>query len=360
MPPVGRYRYRRRRDEPVRGQQHRRGRLGGQPGQPHQVGELLRTKRRAGLAEQTRHRQHGLHQAAQPGIVAVPGGDALRLLDRVGAAAAHLVGARQDADRVDRGGVAELRVGQHLKEVHVGGVQLAQQVHHRVDAVRVGGPVGVAGEELLRLPGHRLRQRPHARRVDQGHPGQPGAGYLDAQLVQVVGAQVAEVQHERGAARFQAQRPGLGVARVGAGRRVLAVRVPGHHAGALARVGRRDPLPDQGVEQRRLAGLDPAGDRHPQRLVHVPGDGEQAALGRAAPVRGDGLGEQRTCPVGEGHRGRTPRTRPASSSRVVTRARSVAVWLARCCALDRSACTARTVAACSACAVIASSVARSR
>src|SRR5439155_17451284 len=129
---------------------------------------------------------------------AVPGGDALRLLDRVGAAAAHLVGARQDADRVDRGGVAELRVGQYLKEVHVGGVQLAQQVHHRVDAVRVGGPVGVAGEELLRLPGHRLRQRPHARRVDQGHPGQPGTGYLDAQLGQVVGAQVAEVQYERG------------------------------------------------------------------------------------------------------------------------------------------------------------------
>ena len=44
-----------------------------------------------------------------------------------------------------------------------------------------------------------------------------------------------------------------------------AVAVPADQPGALAGVGRRQPLADERVEQRRLAGLDPSGDRHPHR-----------------------------------------------------------------------------------------------
>ena len=46
-----------------------------------------------------------------------------------------------------------------------------------------------------------------------------------------------------------------------------AVAVPGDHARALAGVGRRHLFPDESVEQRRLARLHLARDRHPQRLV---------------------------------------------------------------------------------------------
>src|SRR4051794_41391795 len=49
--------------------------------------------------------------------------------------------------------------------------------------------------------------------------------------------------------------------------RRAAVAVEGHHAGALASVGRGYPGTHQRVEQRGLAGLDPADDRHPQWLV---------------------------------------------------------------------------------------------
>src|SRR3954463_15111016 len=52
--------------------------------------------------------------------------------------------------------------------------------------------------------------------------------------------------------------------------RRAAVSVEGHHPGALAGVGRGYPGTDQRVEQRGLAGLDPADDRHPQWLPPPP------------------------------------------------------------------------------------------
>ena len=56
--------------------------------------------------------------------------------------------------------------------------------------------------------------------------------------------------------------------------RAVPVPVPGDDLRALPRVGRRDLLPDQGVEQRGLARLDLAGDGDAQRLV------EPLAIGR--------------------------------------------------------------------------------
>ncbi len=67
--------------------------------------------------------------------------------------------------------------------------------------------------------------------------------------------------------------------------RAVPVPVPGDDLGALPRVGGRDLLPDQGVEQRRLARLDLAGDRDAQRFVQpLQLPGEPAAGPQVVPV----------------------------------------------------------------------------
>ena len=70
------------------------------------------------------------------------------------------------------------------------------------------------------------------------------------------------------------------------------VPVPRHDPRALPGVGRREPLADERVEQRRLAGLDAPGDGDPQRLVQAPDDrvdgrGLLGALGGVAGEVGD-------------------------------------------------------------------------
>ena len=78
-----------------------------------------------------------------------------------------------------------------------------------------------------------------------------------------------------------------------------AVLEPGHQPGALTDVGRRDPAADQRVDQRRLARLDPAGDRHLQRR------GEPAQhLGEAGGGARGHLRLQAVAQVGHRHRQR--------------------------------------------------------
>ena len=73
---------------------------------------------------------------------------------------------------------------------------------------------------------------------------------------------------------------GCAAARMGHHLVGVPVAVPGDDAGALAGVGRGEPLPDQRVEQRRLARLHPAGDGHPQRLVEPVAHGDQPGVVR--------------------------------------------------------------------------------
>ena len=64
--------------------------------------------------------------------------------------------------------------------------------------------------------------------------------------------------------------------------------VPGDQPGAFAGVGRRELLPDQGVEQRRLPGLDPSRDGQAQWFGQPPPGVVQLGPGQGItrPVRG--------------------------------------------------------------------------
>jgi hypothetical protein len=83
-----------------------------------------------------------------------------------------------------------------------------------------------------------------------------------------------------------------------------AVLEPGHQPGALTDVGRRDPAPDQRVDQRRLTRLDPPGDGHLQRRA-------EPAQHLGEPGRG-ARGDLRLQPVAQvGHRHRQRTREPA-------------------------------------------------
>ena len=97
----------------------------------------------------------------------------------------------------------------------------------------------------------------------------------------------------------------------------VAVAVPRDHAGALAGVGRRDVLPDEGVQQRRLPRLDLAGDGHAQRAVEAP-----AQLGDAGHVR---LTQHRLGLVEQPVDGRRQRRRGAHDAIAPTATRRSAV-----------------------------------
>src|SRR5690606_27368638 len=146
----------------------------------------------------------------------------------------------------------------------------------------------------------------------------------------------------------------------------VAVLVPGHHPGTLARGGGRQPLANQRVEQCGLAGLDPAGHRHPQRFVEPPGHLGQLRVVFGPLVHLGGGGEHRPGPLRQAHRAPPPAasaaassasawprswpTRSISASRSASRCRRSASvrWLASVAArsaslLDRLSCSARPV-----------------
>ena len=95
------------------------------------------------------------------------------------------------------------------------------------------------------------------------------------------------------------KRSSIGSPLVGRGRHPVevAVAIRGDDAGALGGVGRGDLLADEGVEQRRLAGLDLAGDGHPQRSVEAAAQVVDSLLPR--PNSGAGGVEQLVHLAGE-------------------------------------------------------------
>jgi hypothetical protein len=143
-------------------------------------------------------------------------------------------------------------------------VQVPHQVQHcvgRRDLVLAGG------EEGGGPGGHVGRQRGDARRVDERHLAQRRRGPLDDEARDVVGVGAAEVDGDGAPVARERHLPGLALRGLQRGPVGDAVAVPRDDAGALAGVGGGELLAHQGVEQRRLAGLDLAGDCDPQRLV---------------------------------------------------------------------------------------------
>ena len=309
-----------------------------------------------GLGEQPGDRQHRLHQPPHLGVAGQPGGDPSGRGHRLQPPDADLVGAGQHADRVDRVRPRHLGVVEGAQELHVVAVQMFHQVQDGVG----GGLLVVHREQVPGAPGQALRQRPDARGVDERRAAQRPRGPGDHELIDLIGGQAAEVDLEDAVVAGEAGLAGRAVERVDVDPVGVAVGEPGDDPGALPGVGRRQALPDEGVEQRGLAGLHPPGDGHPQRLVQAVEDAAQAGLGVAAAVDLDGVPERGAGVIDQEVHRRHPRTVAARERRARNRSSSAptsfnraarsasprcAVSLA-CCrawALDRLSSSARAV-----------------
>ena len=115
--------------------QHRLGQLGGvDPGQLLQRDELALPQRARGQRQQPGHRDDGLADAGLVHLGGEPGGDVLGRQHGVDAAGADLVGPGRDADHAERAGRPADQLADLLEQRDVGGVERAQQEHHRVHA----------------------------------------------------------------------------------------------------------------------------------------------------------------------------------------------------------------------------------
>ena len=161
-------------------------------------------------------------------------------------------------------------VHERLEEPDVGAVQVAHEVE---DRVRFARTVGVVVEQR---PGRPLRGglvgRRQAGRVDEGQLDELLRRPADLDPLDRLERQAAEVDVERAVLAPERELPGAGRPQLGDHPVAEGVAVPGHDPGALAGVGRREPLADEGVEERRLAGLHPARDGDPERLVEPAKD----------------------------------------------------------------------------------------
>ncbi len=329
-------------------------------------GELGLTHRAGTERQQTRDGDHGLAQPGALEFAREPGRHFLRGHHGVQASRPHLVGPRHDTDHTERSRFVADVVADLTQELDVGRVQRSQQVDHGVGA----GRLVVGGEHLEGAGRHVPRQRGRARGVDDRRVSQGGRRPLHVETVHLVGGEVAEVEREMS---VPAQHRDVGgtlsattVVRLvpgrHGGRRPAAV--PGDDAGALGRVGGRDVLSHQGIEQSGLACLQRTGQSHPQRLFQSPG-----AFGQLIPDLGSARvqlpGGRDECPGLVKWSGRHAVTAPASpatscaaccfnsdatcrsfSSCAIRRVRSVDSRFAASCAprseslIDRNACSA--------------------
>ena len=160
-----------------------------------------------------------------------------------------------------------------LQQRDIGGVERAQQEHHRVDARH---PV-LGHQQPQRALGDVAGQRRCAWRVDDRGVDQFGGRPLDVQVGDVGGIQRAEIEGQAAVTGVTGDRhvgaPPAVV--VGGHLRRRAVPEPGDDPGGLGGVGGGDVLPHQRVDQRRLAGLERAGQRDADRLVELPADAVQ-------------------------------------------------------------------------------------
>jgi hypothetical protein len=190
---------------------------------------------------------------------------------------------------------------ERLEEVDVGGVQVAHQVEDGVGGRHL---VFARCQERGRAGRHVGRQRGDARRVDECHLPERRRRPLDDETVDVRGVDAAEVDADGAAVAGERHLARLALAGLERGPVGDAVSVPGDDAGALAGVGGRQLLADQRVEQRRLAGLDLAGDGDAQGLVEPVEHGLQPVAGIGHPgVRPGCLFEQAADGVEQVRRG---------------------------------------------------------
>ena len=285
-------------DEPV-GREQRGGQLvPGQLGQPGQRGELRLAEHPAGERDQPGHRHHPHAERLHPRVAVLPPGELLRGDQRVDPATAEFVGAGEHQQDVDRRRPGDHALAQCPEEPQVGVAAVPGQVEHRV---RIPDDLH-RGRRLLVLTTGRDRRHLHQGGVPQ-HPGRPAHHHL-ADLRRPPPAQL---HPQCPGGPDDRQLPGRAVGRVRGRARLRAVLVPGVQRSTVGRLDRRDLLPQDRVEQRRLAGPPRPGDGDPQRLGE-PAQVVPQPLGgaRVVPVERQRLGQQRldrlVQPGGAGHR----------------------------------------------------------
>ncbi len=233
-------------------------------GQRPQRGRLRLEQRQPRLGQQAGHRQHCRRQPVHRRIVAVALGDSSGRVHGVQPPGADLVGPRQHGHRVDRRRRRDRAVHEGVEELDVGPVEVAHQVDDRVGVRRVRL---VVGQEVARAARVLVVDRRQPRRVDQRHVLQGRGRPLDVEPGHVPLGQVTELDVERAGVAGEGQLLLAAGRQLGGDAVADAVAVPADHARALTGVGRRQPFADEGVQQRRLAGLDPAGDGHSHGAV---------------------------------------------------------------------------------------------
>ena len=167
-------------------------------------------------------------------------------------------------------------VHERLEEADVGTMEMAHEIEDRVGIARAVGLV-VEQRPARPLRGGLVGRRQPGR-VDQGQVGELLRGPADLDAFDRLERQAPEVDIERAVLTPERELLGAGRSQVGHHPIAERVAVPGHDFGAFPGVGRRQPLADEGVEERRLAGLHPAGDGDPERLLEPAQDGGHGRL----------------------------------------------------------------------------------
>ena len=235
-----------------------------------QPAELLLAQRRAGLGDQPGDRHDPRGELADPAVGARSAPATARAESRASGRAAPISSAR---DRTTIALIGEAWATERSMNASRNWASDAVEVAHQVeDRVGLAGPVAVVVEQGLLRPLRGAARRP--RRGPGVSISVRSASFADGQPTSIRSTasmsssprSISRAPSWRRKARSRVPaRPELGDHPVAEG-----VAVPGHDPGALAGVGRRQPLADQRVEQGRLAGLDPARDRDPERFVEPP------------------------------------------------------------------------------------------
>ena len=257
-------------DEPVGGQ-HRLGQFGGVDiGQFAQRGELVVAQRARSEREQPGHRYHRLADAGLVHLGGEPGGDLVGGQHRVDPPGPDLVGAGGHPDDAERAARAAHEHADLFEQRDVGGVEGAQQEHHGVDA----GHAVVGNQQAQRALGDVGGQRRGARGVDDGGVDQGAGRPLDVEVDHLGRVEIGQIERQATLAHDGDVAPPA-AAFVRGDPRGGPVPEPRDDAGRLCRVGGRDVLPHQRIDQGGFAGFQRSSQRDADRLVQPPADAVQ-------------------------------------------------------------------------------------
>ncbi|SHW92308.1 Uncharacterised protein [Mycobacteroides abscessus subsp. abscessus] len=253
--------------------------------------ELTLLQGARGQRQQPRYRDDGLADAGPVQLRGEPGGHLTGRHHRVDASGPDLVGARCDPDDAEGTRATADEFPDLLEQRDVRRVEGAQQEDHGVHPRHAVS----WHQELECAVGDITRQRRRPRCVDDGRLFQFGCGPLHIEVDDV--PHIGRALRAGIARQVEGQAVTAGDRHVGtaavpmvggdAGRHAMAE--PGDQAGGLGGVSGRNLLAHKRIHERRLAGLEGAGQGDADRLIEPAADPVQFGQG-LRPVLVDGIG----------------------------------------------------------------------